>query len=91
MGVNIKELKVNEYTEVTLKLNYDEVMKITNILFGYLRYEDEDKVRDAYRLYQDWTILFDLMKHGKLTSHVKDIISLSEEEFVDYIGARGKK
>lgn len=91
MGVNIKELKVNEYTEVTLKLNYDEVMKITNILFGYLRYEDEDKVRDAYQLYQDWTILFDLMKHGKLTSHVKDIISLSEEEFVDYIGARGKK
>lgn len=89
--MNIKELKVNEYTEVTLKLNYDEVMKITNILFGYLRYEDEDKVRDAYQLYQDWTILFDLMKHGKLTSHVKDIISLSEEEFVDYIGARGKK
>lgn len=71
--MTIRELSTESSNRhVTVTLSYDEVRDIANGLYKGWRCDSDSNCREVYK---KAATLFELVKHGKITSHLLSILN----------------
>jgi len=82
--LNIKELSTEKpYPHATVTFGYDELRDLSNGLYELVNKGTPKQRKEFLDISKKAHTLFELVKHGKITSHLLDILNENAQEDTD--------